>query len=76
MVALGKLKIHLGEELGALDMAEIAKLMLQSDAPYVRHHAMWYLALLRSVKEIPWVHTSGFAPRESKSDLTSFPFPT
>ena len=45
VVALGKLKIHLGEELGALDVAEIAKLVLQSDAPYVRHHAMWYLAL-------------------------------
>ena len=46
VVALGKLKIHLADETGALEVAEIAKVMLRSDTPYVRSHAAWYLALL------------------------------
>ncbi len=46
VVALGKLKIHLGDQVGALEQAEIAKVMLQNDTPYVKHSAMWYLALL------------------------------
>jgi DNA-binding CsgD family transcriptional regulator len=46
VVALGKLKIHAGDEVGALEVAEIAKVMLRSSTPYVKHHAMWYLALL------------------------------
>jgi DNA-binding CsgD family transcriptional regulator/tetratricopeptide (TPR) repeat protein len=46
VVALGTLKIHTGDESGALEVAEIAKIMLQARAPGVRHHAMWYLALL------------------------------
>src|SRR5580698_10973025 len=46
IVALGTLKIHTGDESGALEVAEIAKTMLQARAPCVRHHAMWYLALL------------------------------
>jgi DNA-binding CsgD family transcriptional regulator/tetratricopeptide (TPR) repeat protein len=46
VVALGTLKIHTGDESGALEVAEIAKIMLQATAPCVRHHAMWYLALL------------------------------
>ena len=45
VVALGKLKIHLADETGALEVAEIAKAMLNSDTPYVRYHAAWYLAL-------------------------------
>jgi DNA-binding CsgD family transcriptional regulator len=46
VVALGKLMIHLGNQLGAIEQAEIAKVMLHSDTAYVRRHAMWYLALL------------------------------
>ena len=46
VVALGKLKIRLGDQTGALEAAEIAKVMLRSDTPYVRYHAAWYLALL------------------------------
>ncbi len=45
VVALGMLKIHTGDESGALEAAEIAKIMLRAKAPCVRHHAMWYLAL-------------------------------
>jgi DNA-binding CsgD family transcriptional regulator len=44
VVALGMLKIHAGDESGALEAAEIAKIMLRAEAPCVRHHAMWYLA--------------------------------
>ncbi len=46
VVALGTLKIRTGDESGALEVAEIAKIMLQARAPCVQHHAMWYLALL------------------------------
>jgi DNA-binding CsgD family transcriptional regulator len=45
VVALGKLKIHIGDERGAAEVAEIAKTMLQASAPSVQSHAAWYLAL-------------------------------
>jgi DNA-binding CsgD family transcriptional regulator len=45
VVALGKLKIHTGDERGAAEMAEIAKIMLRTSAPSVQSHAAWYLAL-------------------------------
>jgi len=46
VVSLGLLKIHTADKSGALEVAEIAKIMLQARAPGVRHQAMWYLALL------------------------------
>src|ERR1700719_822586 len=46
VVALGKLKIHTADERDALEIAEIAKVMLTADAPCVSNHAMWYLAQL------------------------------
>jgi DNA-binding CsgD family transcriptional regulator len=45
VVALGKLKIHAGDERGAAEVAEIANIMLRASAPSVRSHAAWYLAL-------------------------------
>jgi AAA ATPase domain len=45
VVALGKLKIHTGDEPGLAEVAEIAKVMLRTSAPSVRAHAAWYLAL-------------------------------
>jgi DNA-binding CsgD family transcriptional regulator len=45
VTALGKLKIHTGDERGAAEMAEIAKIMLRTSAPSVRSHAAWFLAL-------------------------------
>jgi DNA-binding CsgD family transcriptional regulator len=45
LVALGKLKIHGGDDAGAREVAEIAKLMLNASAPAVRCHGAWYLAL-------------------------------
>jgi DNA-binding CsgD family transcriptional regulator len=45
VVTLGKLKIHGGDDAGAREIAEIAKLMLRSSAPAVQGHGAWYLAL-------------------------------
>ena len=68
LVALGKLKIHLADETGALEVAEIAKVMLQSDTPFVRHHAMWYLARHSLSQGDPmgahvWLCSQGFEER-------------
>jgi DNA-binding CsgD family transcriptional regulator/tetratricopeptide (TPR) repeat protein len=46
VVALGKLKIHTAEGREALEVADIAKVMLEADAPCVADHLMWYLAQL------------------------------
>jgi DNA-binding CsgD family transcriptional regulator len=46
IVALGKLKMHTGDEPGMTEAAEIAKVMLHTSAPSVQSHAAWYLALL------------------------------
>jgi len=45
VVALGKLNIHTGDERGAAEVAEIAKIMMRTSTPSVRSHAAWYLAL-------------------------------
>jgi DNA-binding CsgD family transcriptional regulator len=44
VVALGRVKLHLGDDRGAGDVAEIAKIMLGTTAPVVRKLAAWYLA--------------------------------
>ncbi len=43
--ALGRTKLHIGDERGAHEVAEIAKVMLTTTAPVVRRHAAWYLAV-------------------------------
>jgi len=68
VVALGTLKIHTGDESGALEVAEIAKIMLQARAPCVRHHAMWCLALLALCQGDPmqahgWLCSNGHEER-------------
>jgi DNA-binding CsgD family transcriptional regulator len=45
VVALGRTKLHIGDERGADEVAEIAKVMLTTTAPVVRGLAAWYLAL-------------------------------
>jgi DNA-binding CsgD family transcriptional regulator len=70
VVALGELKIHTGDESGALEVGEIAKIMLQAQAPCVRHHAMLYLALLALSQGDPmqahgWLCHSGHEERLS-----------
>ena len=74
VVALGTLKIHTGDESGALEVAEIAKIMLQATAPGVRHHAMWYLALLALSQGDPmqaheWLCSCGYEERLSMFPL-------
>jgi DNA-binding CsgD family transcriptional regulator len=45
VVALGRIKLHVGDERGAHEVAEIAKLMLAATAPVVRRLGAWYLAV-------------------------------
>jgi DNA-binding CsgD family transcriptional regulator len=45
IVALGKLKIHTGDDAAAREIAEIAKLMLGVGTPNIQRHGAWYLAL-------------------------------
>ena len=45
VVALGRVKLHIGDERGAHEVAEIAKVMLTTTVPVVRRHAAWYLAV-------------------------------
>jgi DNA-binding CsgD family transcriptional regulator len=76
IVALGNLKIHTGDESGALEAAGIAKIMLQAKAPCVRHHAMWYLALLSLSQGDPmqaheWLCSCG--PQERLSMFPLYP---
>ena len=74
VVALGTLKIHTGDKSGALEVAEIAKIMLQAKAPGVRHHAMWYLAFLALSQRDPmqahgWLCSYGYEERLSMYPL-------
>jgi DNA-binding CsgD family transcriptional regulator len=74
VVALGTLKIHTGDKSGALEVAEIAKVMLQAKAPGVRHHAMWYLAFLALSQGDPmqahaWLCSYGYEERLSMYPL-------
>jgi len=45
VVALGRTKLYIGDERGAHEVAEIAKVMLATTAPVVRRLAAWYLAV-------------------------------
>jgi DNA-binding CsgD family transcriptional regulator len=42
--ALGRLKIHLGDDRGTRVVAEMCRVMLAATAPSVRRHAAWFLA--------------------------------
>jgi DNA-binding CsgD family transcriptional regulator len=68
VVALGKLKIHGGDDSGAREVAEIAKLMLGASAPAVQRHGAWYLALHamsrgEADEALRWLCTRGHANR-------------
>jgi DNA-binding CsgD family transcriptional regulator len=76
VVSLGLLKIHTADKSGAAEVAEIAKVMLQARAPLVRHHAMWYLALLALSEGDPmrahgWLSFGG--PEERLSMFPLYP---
>jgi DNA-binding CsgD family transcriptional regulator len=73
VVALGALKIHTADESGALGVAEIAKIMLEASAPVVRHHAMWYLALLALSQGDPMQAHEWLCARGPEERLSMFP---
>jgi DNA-binding CsgD family transcriptional regulator len=73
VVALGKLRIHTGDERGASESAAVAKVMLRSPVTSVKHHAIWFLAFLALSQGIPnqahqWLRSAGDDQR-----LTLFP---
>jgi DNA-binding CsgD family transcriptional regulator/tetratricopeptide (TPR) repeat protein len=45
LVALGRVKLHRGDDRAVRDIAAIAEVMLTTSAPAVRKHASWYLAM-------------------------------
>jgi DNA-binding CsgD family transcriptional regulator len=45
VVALGRTKLHAGDERGAGEVAQMARVMLGATAPVVRRLAAWYLAV-------------------------------
>jgi DNA-binding CsgD family transcriptional regulator len=77
LVALGKAKVHTGDDNSASEVAEVAKVMLRASAPGVKRHAAWYLALHamslgKSVEAHDWLCTAGHDDRLSLFPL--FPF--
>jgi hypothetical protein len=68
VVALGKLKIHGGDDVGAREIAEIAKLVVRTSAPAVQGHGAWYLALHamsqgKADEARDWLSAFGYANR-------------
>ena len=77
VIALGKLRIHSGDDAGAGEIAEIAKLMLRASAPSVQRHGAWYLALHamsqgKADEAYGWLCSRGHANRLQLLPL--FPF--
>jgi hypothetical protein len=69
-VALGRIKLHLGDERGAVEIAGIAQVMLTATAPVVRRLAAWYLAVHATASGDPgqahrWLCALGPAERLS-----------
>ena len=70
VTALGRVKLHLGDERGAQEVAEIARVMLTATAPVVRKLAAWYLAVHSMASGHPdqahdWLCTFGQTQRLS-----------
>ena len=70
VTALGRVKLHLGDERGAQEVAEIARVMLTATAPVVRKLAAWYLAVHSMASSRPdqahdWLCTFGQTQRLS-----------
>jgi DNA-binding CsgD family transcriptional regulator len=77
IVALGKLKIHAGDDAGACEIAEIAKLMLRIGTPNIQRHGAWFLALHAMSQgdaddALGWLRALGHANRLKLFPL--FPF--
>ena len=70
VVALGRVKLHLGDERGATEIARIAQVMLTATVPVVRRLASWYLAVHATASGDPgqahrWLCALGQAERLS-----------
>jgi DNA-binding CsgD family transcriptional regulator len=70
VVALGRTRLHIGDERGAAEVAQIAQVMLAATAPVVRRLAAWYLALHAAASGDPdqahrWLCALGEAERLS-----------
>ena len=70
VTALGRVKLHLGDERGAQEVAEIARIMLTATAPVVRKLAAWHLAVHSMASGHPdqahdWLCTFGQTQRLS-----------
>ena len=70
VTALGRVKLHLGDERGAQEVAEIARVMLTATAPVVRKLAAWHLAVHSMASGHPdqahdWLCTFGQTQRLS-----------
>ena len=68
LVAFGKLKIHVGDDAGAAEVAGIAEVMLKASSPGVQRHAAWYLALYSMYRGDPgrahnWLCALGYDRR-------------
>ena len=73
LVALGRVKLHCGEERAADDVAAIAKIMLNTSASAVRKHAAWYLALHASATTGPEVAHGWLCALGKEERLGLFP---
>ena len=70
VVALGRTKLHIGDERGAGEVAQMAQVMLAATAPVVRRLAAWYLAVHATASGDPsqahrWLCALGEAERLS-----------
>ncbi|MDX6490997.1 MAG: hypothetical protein QOD43_1242 [Gaiellaceae bacterium] len=77
VVALGKVKIHHGDDRAVRDVADIATVMLNASTPGVRRHAAWCLALCAMFEGEPhdahrWLCAAGTDDRLAIFPL--FPF--
>src|SRR4029077_12769313 len=77
VVALGKVKIHHGDDRAVRDVADIATVMLTASTPGVRRHAAWCLALCAMFEGEPrdahrWLCAAGTDERLAIFPL--FPF--
>ncbi len=73
VVALGKLRIHTGDDRGANEVARIAEVMLTASAPGVQCHAAWYLALHAMYEGNPESAHRWLCARGGQERLALFP---
>jgi DNA-binding CsgD family transcriptional regulator len=73
VAGLGRLKIHLGDERGAREVAQICHVMLEATAPGIRQHATWYLASYAMAQANPHSAHDMLRSLGEEQRLTLFP---